>query len=348
MNATDSIHVANAPVIKGLSFRHFRGAEDYPKMVAVILASAEADKIERVDTVEDVANAYSHLVNSDPYQDMIFAEINAEVVGYSRGFWRQEENGARIYGLIGFLIPAWRRKGIGESMLHWMENRMQTLAKSHSTMETGLLEVFVSDSNAGHATMLEKNNYKPIRYFIEMVRPNLENIPDFPLPEGLEVRPVLPEHHRAIWEADTEAFQDHWGYSIPTEEDYQSWRENKIIFQPELWQIAWNIESNEIAGQVRTFINTAENEKYNRKRGYTEFISVRRPWRRRGLARALIIRSLRVQKEHGMTESALGADSENISGATRVYEDCGFRATKRNAIYRKPVKPFEQAAPEGY
>jgi len=106
MNATDSIHVANAPVIKGLSFRHFRGAEDYPKMVAVILASAEADKIERVDTVEDVANAYSHLVNSDPYQDMIFAEINDEVVGYSRGFWRQEENGARIYGLIGFLIPA--------------------------------------------------------------------------------------------------------------------------------------------------------------------------------------------------------------------------------------------------
>ena len=70
------------------------------------------------------------------------------------------------------------------------------------------------------------------------------------------------------------------------------------------------------AGQVRTFINEAENEKYNRKRGFTEFISVRRPWRKRGLARALIVRSLQLQKEQGMTESALGADSENISGAT--------------------------------
>jgi mycothiol synthase len=348
VNTTDAIHIAEAPAIAGLSFRHFRGTEDYPKMVAVISASAEADKIERVDTVEDVANIYSHLVNCDPYQDMIFAEMNNDVIGYSRGFWRQEENGACVYASVGFLVPAWRRKGIGETILHWMEGRLRTLAESHSTIETGLLEVFVSDSNDGLATMLEKNNYKPIRYFIEMVRPDLKNIPDFPLPEGLEVRPVLPEHYRAIWDADTEAFQDHWGYSKPTEEDYQVWLANKTIFQPELWQIAWDIKANEIAGQVRTFINMAENEKYDRRRGYTEFISVRRPWRKRGLARALIVRSLRLQKERGMTESALGADSENVSGATRIYEDCGFRVTKRNAIYRKSIKPFEQAVPKGY
>ena len=84
MNLNDHINLLDAPSIEGLVFRHFRGAEDYPKMVAVITASAEADKIERVDTVEDVANAYSHLTNSDPYQDMIFAEINNEVIAYSR------------------------------------------------------------------------------------------------------------------------------------------------------------------------------------------------------------------------------------------------------------------------
>ena len=156
-------------------------------------------------------------------------------------------------------------------------------------------------------------------------------------PEGVEVRPVLPEHYRAIWDASNEAFHDHWGYSEPTEEDYKQWLESKIIFQPDLWQIAWDKESNEVAGQVRTFINHPENEKYNRKRGYTEFISVRRPWRKRGLARALIVQSLRLQKELGMTESALGADSENISGAIRIYETCGFRVVKQSAICRKPI-----------
>jgi hypothetical protein len=49
------------------------------------------------------------------------------------------------------------------------------------------------------------------------------------------------------------------------------------------------------------------------------------------------VRSLRLQKEQDMTESALGADSENISGATRVYEDCGFQVVQRNAIYRKTL-----------
>jgi mycothiol synthase len=337
MDTKDLINIADAPAIAGLAFRHFRGAEDYPKMVAVIAASAEADKMERVDSVEDIANAYAHLVNCDPYQDMIFAEVNNEVIGYSRGFWRQEEDGPQIYASVGFLAPAWRRKGIGGSMFHWIEHRMRAIAVSQSATEAGLLEGFVTDGNVGLAALLEKNGYTPIRYIVEMLRPDLENIPDFPMPQGLEVRAVLPEHYRAIWDADQEAFRDHWGYSKPTEEDYQAWLGNKYIFQPQLWQIAWDVKSNEIAGQVRTFINTAENEKYNRKRGYTEFISVRRPWRKRGLARALIVQSLRLQKEQGMTESALGADSENISGATRVYEDCGFQVIKRNTIYRKPM-----------
>lgn len=338
MSASDQIHIENIPNIAGLSFRHFRGEEDYPKMIAVIQASAEADKIERVDTVEEVAIAYSHLVNSDPYQDMIFAEINNEVIAYSRGFWFQEENGPRIYNSVGFLAPLWRRKRIGTTMLHWMENRLRTIAQSHSVSEASFLQNFATYENIGVVTLLEQNGYKPIRYIVEMLRPELENIPDFPLPEGLEVRPVLPEHYQTIWEADKEAFRDHWGYSEPTEEDYKNWLENKVIFNPELWQIAWDKKTNQIAGQVRTFINEAENDKYNRKRGYTEFISVRRPWRKQGLARSLIVRSLRLQKERGMTESTLGADSENISGATRVYEDCGFRVTKRSAIYRKTIK----------
>ena len=41
-----------------------------------------------------------------------------------------------------------------------------------------------------------------------------------PLPDGLEVRPVLPEHHRAIWNADEEAFRDHWDHAVVTEDDF--------------------------------------------------------------------------------------------------------------------------------
>jgi GNAT superfamily N-acetyltransferase len=222
-------------------------------------------------------------------------------------------------------------------MLRWMERRLRTVANEHPAGRDKFFQAFVTQYEAGLTAMLEREGYLPARYAWEMVRPTLDDIPDFALPDGLEVRPVLPEQYRAIWDAATEAFRDHWGFAQPTEEDYQVWLNDKTIFQPHLWQVAWDVATNQVAGQVRTFIDHAQNEKYNRRRGFTEFISVRRPWRRRGLARALIARSLNVQKEQGMTESALGVDSENLSGATRVYEDCGFRVVKQSAVYRKPL-----------
>jgi mycothiol synthase len=127
-----------------------------------------------------------------------------------------------------------------------------------------------------------------------------------------------------------------WGFSPPRQGDYEAWLQKKV-FQPHLWQIAWDTTTNEVAGQVKTYIDTAWNEGFNRPRGWTEFISVGRPWRRRGLARALVVRSLRTQRDAGMLESGLGVDSESPTGATRVYEDCGFGVTGRNTIYRKPL-----------
>ncbi len=334
----DTISLINPPFIPGLGFRHFRGESDFPKMVKAIEASYDTDKVDQVFTVEDMTNSYAHLSNCDPYTDMIIAEMNGEVIGYSRGAWIiEEDSGNYLYYFGGFLVPEWRRKGIGSAILQWIENRMREIAAGHPADRTKYFQVFLSQFEIARTAMLEKNGYKPVRYFHEMVRPSLDDIPDFALPEGVQIRPVLPEHYRLIWDADVEAFRDHWGHSQPTEEDYQTWLNDKTIFQPHLWQVAWDIATNQVAGQVRTFISQVENEKYNRKRGFTEFISVGRPWRKRGLARALIVRSLQAQKEQGMTESILNVDTENMSGATRVYENCGFRVVKTNKVYRKPL-----------
>lgn len=332
----DQIAIANAPAVSGLIFRHFRGESDYPGMVAVIRSSADADRIERKDTVEDIANNYNHLTNCDPYQDMIFAEVTNDMIGYSRVWWWDEPTTGRIYGLVGFLVPTWRRKGVGRAMLLWMENRIRDIAATHLSDQAKFLQVDVSQFQESTARLLERADYQPIRYFHEMMRPTLDDIPDFPLPDGLEVRPALPDHYRSIWESIDETSQDEWGYTKPTEEDYQAWLASPH-FQPPLWQIAWDTATEQVVGHVLTFIDHEQNQQFNRKRGYTEGIGVDRAWRRRGLARALIARSLQAQKAAGMCESALVADSESISGATRLYESCGFRVVRRNAIYRKPL-----------
>jgi ribosomal protein S18 acetylase RimI-like enzyme len=82
----------------------------------------------------------------------------------------------------------------------------------------------------------------------------------------------------------------------------------------------------------------AENAEYSRKRGYTETICVRRPWRGRGLARALITRSLHLWKDMGMTEAAHGVDTQNATGALQLYESLGYKATKTFVTYRKALE----------
>ncbi len=190
--------------------------------------------------------------------------------------------------------------------------------------------------------LLVNEGYHEHVYFAEMVRPNLEDIPDAPLPDGLEVRPVEDAHLRAIWEADQEAFRDHWGYFAPVnpEASFQRWLDNPVTNQRHLWKIAW--DGDQVAGQVRSFINVAENEQYDRLRGHTEFISVRRQWRRRGLARALIVQSLHELKAHGMKEAALGVHTENPNGAYTLYQSVGFEVDRRSIIYQKPMSGFDQ------
>lgn len=330
------IPIPNPPAIPGLVFRHFRGPQDIPFMVEILNTVALADRTNNFHTLEGVANAYAHMTDCDPYQDMIFIEVGGSLAGYYRCSYTMEEGGDWRYMSFGFLRHEFRRRGIGTVCMAWLENRMRAVASSHPA---GGKKHFAANSyvtESGKIALLEKFGYSVRRVFYEMVRPSLEDIPNFPLPPGLEVRPVLPEHYRQIWDTANEAFRDHWGYHEPKEEEYQAWLNSPGEFQPHLWQIAWDTATNEIAGQVRTYINEAENTHLNYKRGYTENISVRRPWRRRGLARALIALSLQAQKDAGMTESALGVDSENLSGATRVYEDCGFRVVKTSMFYEKP------------
>jgi mycothiol synthase len=122
----DSIYLLNAPTLPGLRFRHSQGDSDFPLMVPVANACFAADKTEIVRTVDEMRKSYTALVNCDPHADMIFAEMHGELIGYARGWWWKELAGPTVYGHLGFVIPAWRRKGIGRAMLHWMQDRQRS------------------------------------------------------------------------------------------------------------------------------------------------------------------------------------------------------------------------------
>ena len=221
-------------------------------------------------------------------------------------------------------------------MLRYNEHRLGEIAAGHNGVAKKLLESQAADTETDWLSLLTSEGYEAARYEFIMVRPDLEGIPDLYLPAGLEVRAVQPEGYRAVWECAREAFRDDWCYVDAewTDGALSAWQQEPT-FDPSLWQVAW--DGDQVAGMVLNFIDAEENREYGRRRGYTEGIAVRRPWRRQGLARALIARSFRALKDRGMVDAALSVDAENPSGALRLYTSLGFRVTKRSATYRKSM-----------
>ena len=330
--------IPNAPEINGLAFRPFGGEADYAAMAAIVAASSAADGLDYVETADDLRNRYTNLVNCDPQRDTLFAEVDGQLIAFGRTSFVNQDDGVRRYMIVTDVHPAWRRKGAGRAIQRWFEARVRDIeaAQPAPAPKESIFFTYCDERQAGKHALMRAEGYIPMRYGFEMLRKLDEPIPDNPLPAGFEFRQACPEDYRAVWQADADAFRDHWGFSQPTEEWYRFWL-NTRRFQPDLWKIVWNIADNRIAAQVQNFIDPEENAKFGRLRGYTEDISTQRPYRRMGLARSAICESLRMFRDMGFHETALGVDAENLTGALRVYESCGYHVMHTETLYRKQL-----------
>lgn len=335
-NDPNDIDIPDAPDIPGLTFRGFQGEQDYPAIVNVLEGCKEADQFELTTTVEGVARSFKHLDNCDPYKDMLFAEMNESVIGYTQVWWREEPDGTRNYIHYAPLLPEWRGKGIRRNMLLFNERRAREIAAEHPEGKPRFFQAWADDTEVHWISLLIREHYKPVRYYFLMIRSLLEPIPDLPLPEGLHIRPVKPDDCWTVWRAADEALQDHWGGSDLTDEILKEWME-RPTFSPGLWVVAWDTSNDQVVGVVLSSIDEEENQEYSRKRAHMGPIGVRRPYRRKGLASVLIAQSFKVLKDFGITEAALSADSENPTGALHLYEKMGFSTEKQFTTYCKPM-----------
>lgn len=329
------VDVRDAPPIPGLSFRRLRLPEDLAAVADLFNTADAADGIENRHDVAGLEQWFSHASNWDPLSDIVLAEVDAELVGYGKVHWTDDNDGGRNYATWGTVHPEWRRRGLGRAILRANQRRLREIgaAQEVSAGVDRRFESWCNENQVGAVALLESEGFTTARYFFEMLRPTLDDIKEFPLPDGLEVRPVRPEDYRAIWDADTEAFADHWGGMDLSEQAFERFFSGPD-FQPELWRVAW--EGDRVAGQVNNFVMREFNAQTGSRRGLLGGVSVRRPWRGRGLARALVSQSLVAFRDRGMTDAVLGVDADNPTGALGVYEANGFAVHQRERAFRKP------------
>jgi mycothiol synthase len=325
----------DAPAIPGLAFRGYRGDVDLPAMLRVYTAAHEADGLEEVTTLEDMQRNYATLVNCDPARDILLAEVDGALVAYSRVFWTELVEGGRSYENFGFVDPAWRRRGIGGAMHRHNERRLREIAATHEGVEPKWFGSEGVESDPGNTALMRNDGYEPARYFYDMVASSLVGIVAPPMPEGIETRPVTRAQYRVIWDAMAEAFRDHWGEAEWVDEDWERFSSDPDNEDPRFWRVGW--DGDQVAGVIATTVPIEENERFARSRVYVASVSVRRPWRRRGLARALLASSLVAAREGGYTSASLGVDTNSPTGATDLYRSLGFEPEKTFVAWRKPL-----------
>jgi ribosomal protein S18 acetylase RimI-like enzyme len=256
------------------------------------------------------------------------------MIAFSFIYWETKASGDWIYNFSGYLVPEWRGKGIGKAMLRHCEKRLRSYADEHPADVPKYFQRVVPESLSDLSRLLLNEGYKVVRYHYSMIRRTGLPLPDAPMPAGLQVRSIDEKDYRKVWDANQEAFAENWWHRAANEMDYEHWKSSPW-FNPKLWKVAW--EGDQVAGMVLNYINANENREYNRKRGYTEEICVRKPWRKRGLARSLLVQSIHMFREMGYDETALGVDADNESGALRLYRSVGYEITNRSLTYRKPL-----------
>ena len=319
--------------VPGLALRRLHAPADYPGMNAIANAMRIAEGDSFYTSVEQFQQFYEAIEHCDVTRDLFLVELDGRLVAYVRVGWRDEAD-ARVYEPIVFLDPAVATRPVFEALFEVAERRMAEVAAAHPA---GPKVARISAHSAEREALLASRGYEPVRFFYTMVRPTLDDLADAPMPAGLEIRDVRREDMEQIFQAETEAFRDHWAFAEPGATEREAFFNDPIQSDTSLWRVAW--DGTEVAGMVRSYIHPEQNERLGVRRGWVEHISVRRPWRRRGLARALIAASLPLLRERGMTEGALGVDTQNANGAVGVYERCGFVVVSRGSEYARTLEP---------
>jgi len=322
-----------ASLTAALRIRTYAGQVDDQPIVDVMTAAHLADDFDYIPTVEQFASEVEHPAGFDPQRHIVVGELAGRVVAVGRVAYVRRA-GEDTYEISADVHPEVPRREIGRAILNRLEGLARDMAADRPAGASCRYASWCVDSAEDTRALLTAEGYRPARYYLEMVRDGLADIPETPLPDGLEMRPVEAADHRRIFDAQAEAFQDHWGAREWTDANFEG-----MFGAPDLdtslWRVAW--EGEEVVGVCANWVYAEENERLGVNRGWLEQVSVRRPWRRRGVARALIGTSLRAFADRGLTSAALAVDADNPTGALGLYEGLGFRVNKPATMYRKAM-----------
>ncbi|HKT37210.1 MAG TPA: GNAT family N-acetyltransferase [Ktedonobacterales bacterium] len=233
--------------------------------------------------------------------------------------------------VYGGVHPEHRRKGLGTYITRWGE----AWTRARMDRAPGDAEItvqhYVNASNAAAVALMDALGY-PYAHTIYVMRIEMDEPPPTPERfEGARIRPFVPgQDERATFEAIEEAFRDIRGRPPGVFEWWLTLTENERK-DPGLWFLAEDEQSGEIVGTCLARIASGDV-------GWVGGVGVRRPWRRHGLALAMLRTAFGAFYRRGVRNVELSVDAGSPSDAPRLYTRAGMRVAQHISLYRKPLR----------
>ncbi len=249
-------------------------------------------------------------------------------------FWNIQEPHVRSM-IWARVHPDHRGRGIGTHLLARGEAWARKFIPQCPPEARITMSVFSYAVNQDALDLFANASFTHNRTFYRM-KIEMDAPPPAPVwPAGITVRTLrdTDDDLRAAVAANDEAFEDHWGHLPLSFDKWKHWIDNDPDFDKTLYFIA--LDGDEIAATCFCRPKTTEDAGM----AWVDDLGVRRPWRRRGLAQALLLHSFGEFYRRGQRKAGLGVDATSLTNATRLYEKVGMRQYRTTLRYEKELRP---------